>query len=142
MPTMPSRGVRTPGGAEPAGPTERADRACQLFAPSDDRHTKAPAVAVEKTRREPGRCLLLLRQLVRGHHFDRRPRQDAFVAVFAVAQQHLTKGQVVVDRRDQPRAAGREGGCTAPFALGWVVNLELPGLGLRPVAGCKAVDLR
>jgi hypothetical protein len=62
--------------------------------------------------------------------------------VLPLVQHQPTKGQVVVDGRDQATSAGREGGRAAPLAtLGLVVDLEQPGLVIGPVAGRETVEL-
>ena len=77
--------------------------------------------------------------LVGRHQLDRRARQDALAAVPAVVQHHLAEGEIVVDRRDQPAAAGRErrrAGSTGRRGL--VEHLERAGLRDRSSSWSRA----
>ena len=64
-------------------------------------------------------------------------------AELSPVQHHPAEGQVIVDGRDQPPATRLEGGGTAPLAVPRIiVNLQLPSLGVCPVATRPSVDLR
>src|SRR6266545_2917231 len=82
-----------------------------------------------------------MRQLVGRHSLDRGPRQNTLAAALALVKQHLTKGQEVVDRRDQPSGAGRERGRAAPLALGLIIELDRSSRGIDLVAGPEPVEL-
>jgi hypothetical protein len=69
-----------------------------------------------------GALLLRRRELVGGHQFDRRARQDALSAMPALVQERAVDGVVVVDRRDQPGATCRERRRLAPTAAARILE--------------------
>ena len=86
--------------------------------------------------------LLLRRQLVARHAFDRWPGQDALVPMPPLLQHHPAECQAVVDGRDQTAGARWECGRAAPFAARrFVLQLERPGLSVCPVTGREPIEL-
>src|SRR6266852_9950660 len=118
-------GIRAPGGAQAAVPSELSDGPGHVVAPGDHGQTEPPAVAIEIAPAQTGRRLLLGRELIGRHGLDRRPGQDALAPMPARVQHHPTEGEVVIDGRDETAGGGRERGRAAPLAaLGLVVDLE------------------
>src|SRR5439155_16181823 len=120
---------------------ERSDAPRNVIAAGHDGHPEPPAVAVPEAGDETRRRLLLGRQLIGRHELDRRSGQDAFAAVYALVQHHLTKGEVVVDGRDQSSGASLERGRAAPLAaIGLVIELERARFLIRRVTRRQPVE--
>src|SRR5712692_12096888 len=107
-------GIRPPGGAQAAVPSELSDGPGHVVAPGDHGQTEPPAVAIEIAPAQTGRRLLLGRELIGRHGLDRRPGQDALAPMPALVQHHPTEGEVVIDGRDETAGGGRERGRAAP----------------------------
>jgi ferredoxin len=88
--------VAEPGRAHPAIPAVPT-HGRQLVPPGLDGHPKTPAMAVEVPGNPGGGRLLLRSQLIGGHQLNRRPGQDPLTQIPALAQHHLTEGQIVID---------------------------------------------
>jgi hypothetical protein len=72
--------IGPPGCAVPAV-TSIATGICRyVVAPRDDAYAETPSTIVEIATEKSGSSFLCSGQVVRGHGFDRVPRQDAFVA--------------------------------------------------------------
>jgi hypothetical protein len=99
-------------------------------------------MTVKEARDQAGRCLLLRRQLVGRHGFDRGSRQDTDVAVLTFVQHHLAKGPLVVDGRDQAGRAGWKSGWSTPLAAGrLIVDFKSARYRIGPIAGREPVEL-
>ena len=131
-----------PGRAEGAVPSEASRHVGNILTPGDHRHAEAPATCAPEVLEERRSGLLLGGELVRGHQLDRWPRKDAFAAVCALVHHHLTEGEHVVDRRDEPAAARFEDGRPRVAAIARSSqDDELASDHIRPVAGWKPVEL-
>src|SRR5690348_279599 len=100
------RGAEAAVPAEPPGPGEDIGPAC------DDRAAHAPAGAMAEE--DLGALLLPGRELIGHHQLDRRPREEALAFMQAVPEQHAIEGVEVIDCRNEPAAARREGRRLAP----------------------------
>ena len=109
-------GVGIPGGAQAAVPAVPTGYRRNVVAPGDHGDAESPTLAVKEAGEQARHRFLLRRQLVGRHELNRQPRQKAPIAMFAQREHHLTKGQVVVDGRDQSPRSRRKGRGAAPLA--------------------------
>src|SRR5262245_25480228 len=79
--------------------------------------------------------------MVSRHQFNRKPRQNTLAPVRSLVQHHLTKGQIVINGRDQPVTASREDGRAALLAVfDAIVEFKRPAFGIELVTArvpCK-----
>src|SRR6476661_6295750 len=95
--------IAIPRSTQAAVPAECSDGPRIVAKASDDRHSEAETVGVEVIAvRAPGH-LLLRKELVGGHQYDGRTREDSRAAPLAVAEHHLTEGEEVASRGHESR---------------------------------------